>query len=151
MRNAPSVKYPVGRSAFCAHLMLGIAGLGLLGVVLGAGYGALPPGWVGGVAWCAWSTAAMWAWWRQPRGQLVWEADLARPDDPLGMPGAWFWVGGARLEGVALKQVERVYDLQSTMLLRLSHNGGAGSWIWVDRSADPVRWLDLRRALMAHG
>lgn len=151
MRNAPSVKYLVGRSSFCARLMLGIAGLGLLGVALGAGYGSFHSTWAGGVAWCAWAMVAGWAWWRQPQGQLRWEADLVRPEDPQGMPGVWFWGSDASFEGVALKHVERVYDLQSTMLLRLHHPDGTDLWIWVERVVNPARWIDLRRVLMAHG
>ena len=150
MRNAPSVTYPVGRSAFCTRLMLGIAALGLMGVILEAGYGTWRSALAGGVAWCAWSMVAVWGWWRQREGRLAWLADRVRPEDPLGLPGVWHWVSEAYKEGVALSRVERVYDLQSTMLLRLHNPDGACTWVWVERSRDPARWLDLRRVLMAH-
>ena len=39
-------------------------------------------------------------------------------------------------------------DLQSLLLVRL-RGAGASQWYWVERRADPARWLDLRRALYA--
>ena len=55
-------------------------------------------------------------------------------------------------------QIQRPYpgqqicfiDLQRAMLLRLHNPDGARTWIWVERLAEPSRWLDLRRALLAH-
>lgn len=64
--------------------------------------------------------------------------------------GEWVWSSAAYLEGVTLRRVERVYDLQAWMLLRLHNPDGARIWAWVERSADLRCWDDLRRALVAH-
>ena len=76
--------------------------------------------------------------------------DRMRPEAPQGSSGVWSWASEAYREGVELKRVERVYDLQRAMLLRLHNPDGARTWIWVERLAEPSRWLDLRRALLAH-
>jgi hypothetical protein len=150
MRNAPSVTYPVGRSAFCARLLFGVAAMGLLGVLMSVIYGTWRTTLTTSVAWCVWGTVALWAWRRMPRGQLVWHSDRVQPEGPQGVQGVWSWASEAYQEGVALKQVERVYDLQLAMLLRLRNPDGARTWVWVERVAEPARWLELRRALLAH-
>lgn len=150
MHNAPSVTYPVGRSVWYARLMGGVAVLGLLGVVLGGVYGSWRAALVCGPVWGLWLAAALWARRRLPQGKLSWLPDRVEPDGPLGAPGVWSWASGAYRQGVALKRVERVYDLQRAVLLRLHNPDGACTWIWVERSTEPGRWLDLRRALVAH-
>ena len=150
MRNAPSVTYPVGRSVFCACLMCGVAGLGLLIVLVGSIYGSWRATLACGVVWCVWVAVAMWAWRRMPQGLLAWQSGRARPGGALGVLGSWSWASEAYQEGVALKDVERVYDFQLAMLLRLHNPDGARTWIWVERAAEPSRWLVLRRALLAH-
>lgn len=150
MRNAPSVMYPVGRSVFCARLMWGAAGLGLLGVLMGLIYGSWRSAMVCGVVWCLWLSMMTWSWQRMPRGRLAWQSDRMPTDALKEVPGIWSWASEAYQEGVELKRVERVYDLQRAMLLRLHNPDGARIWIWVERLAEPARWLDLRRALLAH-
>ncbi|WP_157538908.1 hypothetical protein [Hydrogenophaga flava] len=150
MRNAPSVTYPAGRSSFCARLMCGAGLLGLLAVLMGFIYGSWRTAVFCGVVWCVWLLLAMWTWRRMPRGKLAWQSDRVRSEVPLGSSGVWFWASEAYQEGVELNRVERVYDLQRAMLLRLHNPDGACTWIWVERLAEPTRWLDLRRALLAH-
>ncbi|MFC3684997.1 hypothetical protein [Hydrogenophaga luteola] len=150
MRNAPSVTYPVGRSSFCAHLMWGAALFGLLGVFMGVVYESGRAAMVCGVVWSVWCVVAMWAWRRMPRGQLAWQSDRMRAESSPELSGVWSWVSEAYQEGVELNRVERVYDLQRAMLLRLHNPDGACTWVWVERLAEPSRWLDLRRALLAH-
>lgn len=42
---------------------------------------------------------------------------------------------------------EVLADLQSHVWVCLSTVGGGRLWIWLERSREPGRWLDLRRAL----
>lgn len=152
MRSAPSVRYPVGRSLFCGSLLIATGVLGLVAVLLGWHHGGGASGGMVAVVWLLWLTGSVAAWRRQPQGVLLWR--------PPGDPGAldkdalpddgWFWSSAAYREGVALRRVERVYDFQAAMLLRLYNPDGASSWAWVERRSDPPRWSDLRRALWAH-
>lgn len=121
-----------------------------MGVLMGGIYGSWGTAMVCGVVWCGWLLGAVRAWRRMPRGRLAWQPDRVQAEAPQGLPGIWLWASEAYQEGVALKKVERVYDLQRAMLLRLHNPDGACIWIWVERLADPARWLDLRRALLAH-
>lgn len=149
MQSAPSVSYPVGRSFF-SGLLYGVAGLvALLAVGMLASTSRF---WafVGGVAWLFWVALAWRAWHTQPCGRLCWEAAPRRhaPDDgPVA--GRWVWFSDAYREGVGLRRVERIYDLQRRMLVRLHNPDGVVLWAWVERAADPPRWDDLRRALHA--
>lgn len=129
MHNAPSVTYPVGRSAWAGALLLALWLGGLLATAAWAW--AVPvPGWQQGLAlgmaMClgAW---AGWHWWHSPRGELSWEG------------GTWSRAG---MEGV----IEIRLDLQQVMLLRW-HDAGGAAWFWLERAADPARWNDIRRAV----
>lgn len=152
MHSAPSVTYPVGRSVFLARLSFGIAGLGLLAVALCVVYGAWSPAALLGLAWCGWAVVAWRSWTRQAQGHLVWRAsgDQRRDADSPAGGGAWSWSSAAYQEGVGLRRVERVYDLQVWVLLCLHNPDGARTWVWAERRSDPLRWDDLRRALCAH-
>jgi hypothetical protein len=152
MRTAPSVRYPVGRSVFWGGLLGVLSALGLVAVVLGARYGGVESGATVGAVWILWLVGAVLAWRRQPQGSLHWQppAGVAVPDPGLPGAGGWSWSSAAYREGVSLLRVERVYDFQITVLLRLHNPDGATSWAWVERRADPARWSDLRRALWAH-
>lgn len=157
MRNAPSVLYPVGRCAFYARLL---AVLGLLALVA-----LLAGGWSGGESvaglasrravmlagfglWLLWLGFAWWGWHRAPTGLLHWDA-LATSAVPGTQAGAWRWRSEAYQEGMFLQRVELMLDLQSRVLLRLRNPDAASSWVWLERSQDPARWDDLRRALVA--
>ena len=151
MHSAPSVTFPVGRSAFLGGLLAGSGVLGMLAVfadmVCCRGAGAASAG----LLWCGWAATGVWAWTRQPQGRLSWRAGDSRTlETGARAAGHWSWVSGAYREGVALLRVERVYDLQGVMLLRLHNADGARTWVWVERRSDPARWQDLRRALVAH-
>ena len=147
MYHAPSVQYPVGRSS--------LLGLGLLGVWLaGAGVTTLTasnqaPPWRHGLALAVLLGAGFGAWrfWRGlPVGHLRWDG-LA-------------WYGPQNADGPASLQVQ--LDLQRHLLVRLDfvdtapRNTAAArrrslrySWLWLEATADPLRWQDLRRAAFA--
>ena len=154
MRSAPSVVYPVGRCAFYARLLLFLGVLGLLNLWVwwqgqiaplhaAEGSGAFL---VGLGLWIAWAVFAWRSWWRSPEGQLQWDAQAAGEDDQA-RAGGWRWRSDAYRDGVSLRGVELVLDLQGLALLRLRNRDAASSWIWVERARSPARWNDLRRAL----
>lgn len=153
MRSAPSVTYPVGRSVLFLRLLVVVGALGTVAAVwvitCGQGLWAL----AGGVAWVGWVSGAMQAWFRQPQGRLAWTVSAEHPVDPAhrAVAGSWSWFSAAYVGGVVLQRVERVHDLQTWMLLRLHNPDGARTWVWVERTSDPQRWDDLRRALWSHG
>jgi hypothetical protein len=151
MRNAPSVVFPVGRSAFYGRILMLVGALALL--VLGwwgLSQRSVPDmlsfGSAGVLLWVLW---AAWAWrgWRQsPVGHLQWDAKASPIADPL-RAGAWRWSRAVSEDGVLLLAVEQALDLQSRILLRLRCADRSSLWVWVERSGDPMRWNDLRRAL----
>lgn len=140
MRNAPSVSYLVGRSAFLGGLTVGVGVLGMTAVVLVITYGNLSAGLLLFPVWLVWALAAWRMRSRQVHGRLTWSAKESE----------WSWSSAAYLHGVGLSRVERVYDLQAWILLRLHNPDGARIWVWAERQRDPVHWDALRRALRAH-
>jgi toxin CptA len=169
MRNAPSVTYPVGRCFFYAAGLVVLGALGLLvwlwwlGEVLAHRAPPFTP-WtsaVGAVLWLAWAGFAWRSWVYAPVGVLQWDALAPSSQGPQRV-GVWRWHRQAPGEhsnnpdrnnpnlshGAPLQQVQRVLDLQSLLLLRVRNPDGAHRWLWVQRSSDPARWNDLRRALV---
>ncbi len=154
MRNAPSVVYPVGRCAFQAWLLVFIAGLsGAVGASFLFGLNAPAQGlwgWLtrsaGILAWSVWTAWAFLSWIRSPEGVLHWSSVGGGEKDG---GGAWSWTDRTAPEPLALSEMERVLDLQDRILLSIRGAGLGQRWIWVERSASPARWNDLRRALVA--
>jgi len=134
MHAAPSVSYPVGRSAFAGRLHALAAALGLAAVA----------------GWCLQSAAVDWrhalalaavlvagaiaarGWLASPRGTLRWDG------------AGWQWEEGA---DAAAGQVEIALDLQSRLLVRFHADEGAVRWLWVEREAKNADWEALRRAV----
>lgn len=133
MHGAPSVSYPVGRSAFVGVLLLAIWSLGLLVCLAFAWHGASAARLAALMAACAASGAWVgWWWWRQPAGLLAWDT------------AAWSWSEGD--PHVRTGGLEVVLDLQSLLLLRWRSTGQA-RWLWAERARLPARWDALRRAV----
>lgn len=133
MHSAPSVSYPVGRSAFALRLAAALALLGL-GAVAAWTWQAATPGWrqAVGLAAVILAGAAAWrAWLASPRGVLRWTG------------GEWAWDEGGQ---VVTGAVALALDLQSHLLLRWD-GAGAARWFWLERSAAPADWDALRRAV----
>lgn len=153
MRNAPSVRYPVGRCVLYGWWLLGLGALGLLALAGGwwvSGTTAEAGGLMTGVVlWLLWMGFAIWSWQRTPDGLLRWDA-LADSAAGPSLAGAWVWHSEAYKDGVTLRRVDAVLDLQDRVLLRLHNPDAASSWAWVERARDPLRWNEFRRALMAH-
>jgi toxin CptA len=133
MHSAPSVSYPVGRSAFAGWLYAALALLGALAFltwVLASSFGwrqvmAL-------VAVLASAGLALQGWRRSPVGVLLWDGE------------SWAWQKG---EVIASGHPEIALDLQSRLLLRWRPNSGRVLWFWLERSSDPSHWDALRRAV----
>lgn len=169
MQNAPSTRFPVGRSALhgACLMLLGAGVLLLCGLWW---WGVLPGLPVAGhwrpahtAGWVAWPMAALWslwAWrsWRcPPLGQLQWDAvsepplkgaalELAAPP----AAGLWRWHSPAHRDGLVLLAVVCVWDLQRLVLLRLDQPDGPSRWVWLERRQSALAWAPLRRALHAH-
>lgn len=157
MQNAPSVSYPVGRSAFWGGvlLLLGLAGLLNLALwwwLLGPQQRGEPAqqGWLaGGLLFCVvWAAWAQLGWRYSPVGRLQWDA-LAQAVRGERAAGAWRWHSDAFRDGAPLLGVSVVLDLQSRLLLRLVDPDGRLRWLWAERWSDPQRWHALRQALTA--
>lgn len=133
MHSAPSVSYPVGRSAFAGRLL---ACLGLLGLSAAAAWTLQSGfGWrqfAAFLAVLASGTLAAGGWRRSPRGVLSWDGT------------AWGWEqGGLRRPG----RPELALDLQSRLLLRWRPDEGRAHWFWLEQASDASHWHALRRAV----
>lgn len=151
MRNAPSVVFPVGRCAFYGWLLVALGTLGLL--VLSGWWltsertpAAIAVGAIGGTLWLLWTCLARHDWRMSPVGLLQWDALATRLDNPM-LAGAWIWCTESSGQGRPLLSVGVAVDLQRLVLLRLRYPDSTSRWVWVERSLDPLRWNDLRRAL----
>ena len=139
-RRPPAVQYPLRRSA-----ALGVA----LGLLLSAGAGVLAA-WAlegAGSSWgamifaaCLWLPAAFGAlhfWLRQFSGGIRWDG-RAWMLEPAGDGGvAW----------TLSEPPEVLWDLQTRLGVRVSPLGRRRIWLWLERSSQPERWMDLRRAV----
>lgn len=149
MRNAPSVMYPVGRSAVYGQVLAVCGALAALALVLlGWLHAQLPSalfaaGWL---LWMVWSAVAFWSWRRQPVGQLQWDARAT--GQHTERQGVWRLM----LQGAPPRELQRLrwaLDAQTVLLLRLQAPGQRAVWVWLQAGDDPSCWDDLRRALKA--
>lgn len=133
MHSAPSVSYPVGRSAFAgrAALALGAAGLAVIALwSLQAPFGWRQLAALAALLACA---GLAWdAWRRSPAGLLRWD----------GLEWTWEESGLA-----AAGQPELALDLQSRLLLRWRPEQGGARWLWLERESAASHWDALRRAV----
>lgn len=143
-RNAPSVRYPFRRSGVLGLCLLAAGLLGGAALVAwfvqGSRLVAAP--WVTGVAGVLWLVAAGCAlqfWLTQPAGVIHWDGQ------------AWSVVtltGRAQEETWALSGPPAVFlDMQSHLWVHVLPAGRRGLWLWLERSGQPERWMDMRRAV----
>ena len=134
---APPVIYPLGRLRFLGWLLLGLWLAGSLIVLLSLDT-RRPFDWrmvltlavllgAGAAVRSGWNNAAT--------GQLAWDGEV------------WRWESMGYQAGIAAHELLVIADFQGLMLLRLENRADAKLWLWVERSALPERWLDLRRAV----
>ena len=150
MRNAPSVSYPVGRSAFQSGVIVVLGLLGALALLLPLRWYPAVPGWVwvaGALLWLFWSGWAGLNWSRAPRGRLQWDARALPATGTRA--GVWRWLPDGA-PAVELQALDWVWDAQVVVLARPRSPGQRLPWLWLEGRREPARWDDLRRALTAH-
>jgi hypothetical protein len=134
MHGAPSVSYPVGRSALAGAILAAAWGAGAAAGL--AWWAAGVTGWRADLALATVLAAGAWAaasWWLAPAGLLAWDGS------------AWSFAEGsaATAEGGALRVA---LDLQRALLVRWQ-SPAAARWLWLERGRLPMRWDALRRAV----
>ncbi|MDR3370548.1 hypothetical protein [Rhodoferax sp.] len=136
MHSAPAVSYPVGRSHFYGQLLVAAVLLGggsLFAWITQSDERAFRH-MAGAALWLGSATAAIVTWLRSPHGLLTWDGQN------------WTWTCRDMPRQVELIVV---LDSKSTLLLLLRGMSALDSWVWLERSAAPTRWLPLRRAVFA--
>jgi hypothetical protein len=146
MQSAPSVTYPVGRSAIWAGavMVLGVSIPVLLGL---DAPGLSAPVIAGlGLAWLGWCALAGRSLARQPRGWLCYGGGGA-PRREGDAP--WRWRDMTGLHERPLAAVRVALDLQRMLLIELVSDTGAPRWLWLEARRAPADWPAMRRALRA--
>lgn len=142
-RNAPPVKYPFGRSSVLGSLIFLVVFLGAGGIAAWAFQGARAgtewPVWVAMGLWLVAAVGALHFWHDQPAGVIHWNGQSWEVTQPVG-PGKEHTLALSRPPAAFL-------DMQSHLWLQVSPAGHRGLWLWLARSTQPERWLDLRRAV----
>lgn len=140
-RRAPSVQYPLWRSRVLGALLLALLFAGAGVAVAWVSSGARDAVVSVAVALGLWLLAAAGAahfWWSQPRGVLQFDGQAWT----LG-PTAKSFSGPLALS----VPPEVLLDLQAHLWVRIVPIGHACQWLWLERSSQPERWMDLRRAV----
>lgn len=133
MHAAPSVTYPVGRSAFAGRACVALLAIAL--AACAAWSVQAPWGWrqaLGFAAVLACGAVALHGWWRSATGVLLWDGI------------AWHWEEGAV---VTAGRPVIALDLQSRLLLHWQPEAGSKRWLWLERASDASHWDALRRAV----
>lgn len=136
---APAVQYPVGRSmGLTAFLVLAqLVSLMVLVLWLMQGAGADRAPMVPSLLiWCAAAAIAARFWSRLPVGVLSWD----------GEQWSFLRADGVPKDEVLGDAVVVQLDVQRCMALAFPAARPA-RWLFVERHCEPVRWLDLRRAV----
>ena len=141
LRRAPSVQYPLRRSRVLGVLLLTLLFAGAWVVAAWVSFGARDAVLSAAVALGLWLLAAAGAihfWWGQPRGVLQFDGQ------------AWALDRMAKsFSGPLALSVppEVLLDLQAHLWVRIVPIGHSSQWLWLERSSQPERWMDLRRAV----
>lgn len=122
-------------------LLLALLFIGAGVVAAWVGFGARDVVVSAAVALGLWLSAAAGAahfWWSQPRGVLQFDGQAWT----LGQTAKSF-SGPLALSAPP----EVLLDLQAHLWVRVVSMGRASQWLWLARSSQPERWMDLRRAV----
>lgn len=140
LRRPPPVSYVLRRSTALAMVLgcLLLAGCSVLAVwsIRGAGTST----WLVFVGWALWVLAvamALQCWRSQFCGVLRWDGLHWQLDDlqPSGVPWPLF------------QAPEVLVDVQTHLWICVLPAGRGRVWLWLERSSQPERWMDLRRAV----
>ena len=140
-RRAPSVQYPLWRSRVLGALLLALlfagAGVAVAWVSSGARDAVVSVAAALGL-WLLAAAGAAHFWCSQPCGVLQFDGQAWT----LGQTAKSF-------SGPLALSVppEVLLDLQAHLWLRVVPIGHSCQWLWLERSSQPERWMDLRRAV----
>lgn len=140
-RRPPAVVYPVRRSRTLRWLLVAVVLMSAAGLGLWAGQGAGSAVrialFAAGVALLLAAAGVLHFWRHQFLGALRWDGESwsLQPQTP----------GAASLALIAPPQV--LLDLQSCLWVDVQHVTRGRAWLWLEQSAHPERWRDLRRAV----
>jgi hypothetical protein len=138
MKAAPQVLYPLGPARLRLALKLALLVLTLsLTVAVAVSQPGIHLVWVMGLLGCH----AVWLSVRAgdaPGTRLQWDGQH------------WHLLAEHTQSG----QLSLALDLQRALLLRwvspCSASGSTSRWLWIEQDADPVIWMDVRRAIYWH-
>ena len=135
MHSAPAVSFPAGRSRDAGRLLLGLWALG----AACAGLAIFQIDATGG-------RAALLVLSVLCASGACWRLGQRAAPGVLRFDGQHWSLSGPRYALLSAR-VQVGLDLQFLMLVRLTSAEGVCLWHWLERRADPARWLDLRRAV----
>ncbi|MCW5220612.1 hypothetical protein [Verminephrobacter aporrectodeae] len=139
-RRPPPVQYPLQRSAVLGRVL---AFSLLTGAAVLAGWVLLGAGSSWGLtlaAGCLWllAVAGAWHFWHdQFSGAMRWDGQAWALEELTPRGRSW------PLEGPP----EVLLDMQTQLWVCVSPVGRSRIWLWLERSWQPERWMDLRRAV----
>ena len=140
-KRPPPVVYPVQRSGALGSLLAAVVLTSGAGLCLWAWQGARnatgPAGFVAGGLWLLAATGALHFWRSQFCGILRWDGQS--------------WILDPQITATAplvLRAPPHVLlDLQSCLWVNVQWAARGRVWLWLEQSARPERWRDLRRAV----
>lgn len=137
MYNAPAVTYPVGR---CRIQRVWMAGGWIAGGIVQAVWLSASMAWsaaqlTGVLIWLLVGALVLHSYRATLRGQLFWDGQQWRA----------VWAGQVECFG----QVRLQLDGQDWLLLAWQPLQAPRQWCWAERTRDPGRWSDFRRAVCA--
>ncbi|HYW55991.1 MAG TPA: hypothetical protein VE934_03475 [Polaromonas sp.] len=137
MHNPPAVVYPLRRSRVSGLLLVATWLAGAVVFLLWWGTATVFD-WrqsSAGAALVLGGVIAGWGWKNSPDGQLRWDGQV------------WCWQGPEGHASTPALELSVAIDFQQVLLLKLKNHDNAVCWLWVERQAQPERWMDLRRAV----
>lgn len=139
-RQPPSVVFPIRRSSALAAVLSVLVLLGVAAISWWTIAGAGTSIWQPLLAWAAWLLALVGGlhfWLTQPRGALHFDGQQ--------------WHVQVQRQGLSLHALsgppEVLLDVQAHLWVGIAPAGRRRMWLWLERSHQPERWMDLRRAV----
>ncbi|MBU2276296.1 MAG: hypothetical protein KKF51_19185 [Gammaproteobacteria bacterium] len=139
-RQPPAVSYPLRRSTAFAVVLGSLLVLGFCALAAWSVEGAgtvTPPKFGAWIFWCLAAVGALQCWRHQFCGALHWDGHLWHLVD-LGPKGVL---------GALSAPPEVLLDMQTHLWVSVLPAGRRRIWLWLERSSQPERWMDLRRAV----
>ena len=140
LRRPPPVAYVLRRSAALAAVLASLLLVGFGALALWSVQGTGLSYWPMFVGWALWGLAvamALQCWRSQFCGVLRWDGLHWQLDtlQPHGVPRA------------LSRAPDVLVDVQTHLWVCGTPEGHGRIWLWLERSSQPERWMDLRRAV----